>query len=111
MERLYCQRWSHQDGLGALIITPTRELGYQIAEELRRVGKYHNFSIGLIIGGKSPESEMEKLKTCNILVATPGRLLFHMERNFHFETLNLQVSKTIFFHYLNNFFKYFSQVQ
>jgi hypothetical protein len=40
------------DGLGALIISPTRELAYQTFEVLRKVGKNHEFSAGLIIGGK-----------------------------------------------------------
>jgi ATP-dependent RNA helicase DDX10/DBP4 len=50
MERLYCQRWTRLDGIGALIITPTRELAFQIFETLRKVGQYHDFSAGLIIG-------------------------------------------------------------
>lgn len=37
LDRLYRERWSHSDGLGALIITPTRELGIQIFEVLRKV--------------------------------------------------------------------------
>ena len=40
------------DGLGALVITPTRELAYQIFEVLRKVGRFHDFSAGLVIGGK-----------------------------------------------------------
>lgn len=40
------------DGLGVLIISPTRELAYQTFEVLRKVGKNHDFSAGLIIGGK-----------------------------------------------------------
>ncbi|XP_014208548.1 probable ATP-dependent RNA helicase DDX10 [Copidosoma floridanum] len=91
LERLYCKQWTHLDGLGALIITPTRELAYQIAEELKSVGKFHNFTIGLIIGGKNPGDEMERLRNCNIVVATPGRLLFHMETNYNFETLTMQI--------------------
>jgi len=50
MERLFCQRWTRLDGLGALIITPTRELAFQIFEMLRKVGQFHDFSAGLIIG-------------------------------------------------------------
>ena len=38
------------DGLGALVITPTRELAYQIFEVLNKVGKEHDFSVGLVIG-------------------------------------------------------------
>ena len=52
LEHLYCEKWSSADGLVALIISPTRELAYQIFEVLRKVGKYHDFSAGLVIGGK-----------------------------------------------------------
>ena len=40
------------DGLGALIITPTRELAYQIFETLKKIGAKHEFSAGLIIGSQ-----------------------------------------------------------
>lgn len=40
------------DGLGALVISPTRELAYQTFEVLCKVGAKHDFSAGLIIGGK-----------------------------------------------------------
>jgi len=50
LEALYCKQWTRLDGVGALIITPTRELAYQIFETLRKVGHYHDVSAGLIIG-------------------------------------------------------------
>ena len=50
LEALYCKQWTGLDGIGALIITPTRELAYQIFETLRKVGRYHDVSAGLIIG-------------------------------------------------------------
>jgi hypothetical protein len=40
------------DGLGALIISPTRELAFQTFEVLKRIGNRHDFSAGLVIGGK-----------------------------------------------------------
>lgn len=40
------------DGLGILIISPTRELAYQTFEVLKKIGQFHDFSAGLIIGGK-----------------------------------------------------------
>ena len=52
LEGLYRLQWTSADGLGALIISPTRELAYQTFEVLRKVGKNHDFSAGLIIGGK-----------------------------------------------------------
>jgi len=45
---LYCLKWTK--GVGALIITPTRELAYQINETLQNIGKYHDFSASLVIG-------------------------------------------------------------
>merc|ERR1719410_1751537 len=38
LEKLYSAKWSHSDGVGALVITPTRELAYQIFEVLRTIG-------------------------------------------------------------------------
>lgn len=52
LEILYRQQWTAMDELGVLIISPTRELAYQTFEVLRKVGKNHEFSAGLIIGGK-----------------------------------------------------------
>jgi len=50
LEILYCNKWNRTEGLAALIITPTRELAYQIFETLRKIGIHHDFSAGLIIG-------------------------------------------------------------
>lgn len=52
LELLYRHQWTSADGLGVLIISPTRELAYQTFKVLRKVGKNHEFSAGLIIGGK-----------------------------------------------------------
>lgn len=51
MEILHKNKWSAMDGLGGLIISPTRELALQIFSVLRDVGKKHSFSAGLLIGG------------------------------------------------------------
>jgi ATP-dependent RNA helicase DDX10/DBP4 len=40
------------DGLGALILVPTRELAMQAYEVLRSFGSFHEMSAGLVIGGK-----------------------------------------------------------
>ena len=50
LEKLYAATWNKLDGLGALVITPTRELAYQIFDVLNKVGKEHDFSAGLVIG-------------------------------------------------------------
>ena len=79
------------DGLGALILSPTRELALQIFEVLRKVGKEHNLSAGLIIGGKELDDEQARIGGMNVLVATPGRLLQHLDQTPDFECLSLQV--------------------
>jgi ATP-dependent RNA helicase DDX10/DBP4 len=63
----------------------------QIFDVLRSVGAFHSFSAGLVIGGKNLKDERERLARMNILVATPGRLLQHMDQTFGFECDNLQV--------------------
>ena len=91
LENLYRKRWTEYDGLGALILSPTRELAIQIFEVLRKVGRYHTFSAGLVIGGKSLQEERDRLGRMNILVATPGRMLQHMDQTAEFEIGNLQM--------------------
>lgn len=91
LERLYHQKWNRDDGLGALIITPTRELALQIYKELGRIGRCHEFSAGLIIGGKDAQTEAERINSINILIATPGRLLYHMDQTAQFTLDNLQI--------------------
>uniref|UniRef100_A0A8C3YEA5 ATP-dependent RNA helicase n=1 Tax=Catagonus wagneri TaxID=51154 RepID=A0A8C3YEA5_9CETA len=91
LEALYRLQWTSTDGLGVLIISPTRELAYQTFEVLRKVGKNHDFSAGLIIGGKDLKHEAERINNINILVCTPGRLLQHMDETICFHATNLQM--------------------
>ncbi|KXS19658.1 DEAD-domain-containing protein [Gonapodya prolifera JEL478] len=90
LETLYRDRWTPMDGVGALVISPTRELALQIFEVLRTVGKHHTFSAGLLIGGKNLKAEQERVNRMNILVATPGRLLQHMDQTPDFACDNLK---------------------
>lgn len=91
LEKLYRAQWTEFDGLGALIISPTRELAVQIFEVLRKVGRNHAFSAGLVIGGKSLKEEAERLTRMNILVCTPGRMLQHLDQTAGFDADNLQM--------------------
>ncbi|KAI9862096.1 MAG: ATP-dependent RNA helicase dbp4 [Trichoglossum hirsutum] len=91
LENLYRKRWTNMDGLGALIISPTRELAIQIFDVLRKVGRHHSFAAGLVIGGKSLREEQERLGRMNILVCTPGRMLQHMDQTASFDVNNLQM--------------------
>ena len=91
LENLYRKQWADHDGLGALILSPTRELAIQIFEVLRKIGRYHTLSAGLVIGGKSLREEQERLGRMNILVCTPGRMLQHLDQTALFDTFNLQM--------------------
>ncbi|EGG18827.1 putative RNA helicase [Cavenderia fasciculata] len=91
LELLYRNSWNIEDGVGAIILSPTRELAIQIFDVLRDAGKYHSFSAGLIIGGKNVDNEKKKINEMNILIATPGRLLQHMDETEGFRCNNLQM--------------------
>ena len=89
LEKLYRARWSPADGVGAIVISPTRELAMQIFDTLRKVGHRHGLSAALLIGGKDVAYEKENLRGKNILVATPGRLLQHMDETAYFDCSGL----------------------
>jgi superfamily II DNA/RNA helicase len=66
---------------GALILEPTRELADQVAKSFETYGKYHKLSMALLIGGVSYGDQDKKLdRGVDVLIATPGRLLDHLER-------------------------------
>lgn len=91
LERLYLERWGPMDGLGAVVLSPTRELAIQTFNALRSIGGHHTFSAGLVIGGKSLKDEQDRLQRMNILIATPGRLLQHFDSTVGLETGGVKV--------------------
>ncbi len=68
LEVLYRNKWTQLDGLGALVISPTRELAIQIFNVLKNIGKLHSFSVGLLTGGKSYHDEKERIGKLNIII-------------------------------------------
>jgi ATP-dependent RNA helicase DDX10/DBP4 len=91
LELLFRRKWGPHDGLGAVVISPTRELAVQTFDVLRKIGGYHTFSAGLVIGGKKFEEESKRVSKMNVLIATPGRLLQHLDQAVGFDCDNLQV--------------------
>jgi len=60
----------------ALVLTPTRELAAQVAESARRYGRHMRTRICVVFGGVSTKPQIDALRAgCDLLVATPGRLL------------------------------------
>ena len=91
LERLYRMKWGKDDGVGAIFISPTRELAMQIFQEIVKVGGNHTFSVALLIGGKDLEKERNAVNAMNLLCCTPGRLLQHMDETPMFDCTGLQV--------------------
>jgi len=65
----------------ALILTPTRELAAQVAESVHIYGKYTTLKSTVIFGGVKINRQIDKLRQgVDILIATPGRLLDHLNQ-------------------------------
>ncbi|WP_298771974.1 DEAD/DEAH box helicase [uncultured Shewanella sp.] len=70
---------THRSNTKALILTPTRELAAQVAQNISDYSKHLNISIITLYGGVKMDSQAVKLKRgADIIVATPGRLLEHL---------------------------------
>jgi ATP-dependent RNA helicase DeaD len=64
-----------------LVLTPTRELAIQVAEELNKIGQFTGVHALPIYGGQDIQRQMKALRRQpQIIVATPGRLMDHMDR-------------------------------
>ena len=76
-----------------LIITPTRELASQVAQEIRRLGRFMpNLKILSLYGGTPMRGQIESLKHgAHIIVGTPGRLRDHQSR----ESIDLSYIKCV----------------
>jgi len=68
------------NGLQVLVLTPTRELCVQVTNVFRDFGKNLGIKIIDIYGGVKIEPQIRNIRTANIIVATPGRLLDHIGR-------------------------------
>ncbi|XP_066385912.1 DEAD-box ATP-dependent RNA helicase 27-like isoform X2 [Miscanthus floridulus] len=80
IELLYHLRFSPRNGTGVIVVCPTRELAIQTHNVAKELMKYHSQTLGYVIGGNNRRSEADQLaKGVNLLVATPGRLLDHLQ--------------------------------
>lgn len=68
-------------GTQVIILSPTRELAIQVAEEVNRLAQYTNIQALPIYGGQDIQRQFRSLrKNPQIIVATPGRLIDHIHR-------------------------------
>uniref|UniRef100_A0A7M4E5L2 ATP-dependent RNA helicase n=1 Tax=Crocodylus porosus TaxID=8502 RepID=A0A7M4E5L2_CROPO len=91
IELIYKLKFMPRNGTGALILSPTRELAMQTYGVLKELMTHHVHTYGLVMGGSNRSAEAQKLANgINIIVATPGRLLDHMQNTPGFMYKNLQ---------------------
>lgn len=64
----------------ALVLTPTRELAEQVATSIRNFGKNKRLKVLAVYGGMNINSQIREIHSTDVLVATPGRLIDHLNR-------------------------------
>lgn len=75
-----------------LIVCPTRDLSIQIHQEIKKYALYlKNVKVALLIGGSNMGRQLNDLRSSNIVVGTPGRIVDHLNRR----SLKLRFLKTI----------------
>uniref|UniRef100_A0A8C2KL46 ATP-dependent RNA helicase n=1 Tax=Cyprinus carpio TaxID=7962 RepID=A0A8C2KL46_CYPCA len=91
IELIYKLKFMPRNGTGVVILSPTRELAMQTYGVLKELMTHHVHTYGLIMGGSNRSAEAQKLSNgVNIIVATPGRLLDHLQNTPGFMFKNLQ---------------------
>ncbi|KRY40918.1 putative ATP-dependent RNA helicase DDX47 [Trichinella spiralis] len=81
----------HPQRLFALVLTPTRELAYQIAEQFEALGACIGIKVAVIVGGVDMVTQALCLaKKPHVIVATPGRLVDHLENTKGFSLRSLK---------------------
>lgn len=91
VEMLSALRFKPRNGTGVIVVSPTRELALQIFGVARELMAQHSQTYGIVIGGANRRAEAEKLtKGVNLLIATPGRLLDHLQNTQGFVVKNVK---------------------
>jgi len=82
LDRLSHERARRKPNVRSLIITPTRELAVQIEQAVRGYGRFTDLKALAVYGGVSINNQIAALRSgVDIVVATPGRLIDHIQRN------------------------------
>ncbi|KAL0690691.1 hypothetical protein Bca4012_090370 [Brassica carinata] len=80
VELLFKERFSPLNGTGVIVICPTRELAIQTKNVAEELVKHHSLTVSMVIGGNNRRSEAQRIANgSNLLIATPGRLLDHLQ--------------------------------
>jgi ATP-dependent RNA helicase DDX18/HAS1 len=85
-------KFKPRNGTGCMVLTPTRELALQIFSVARELLSHHSQTVGILMGGANRRQEADKLgKGVNLIIATPGRLLDHLQNTPGFVFKNLRM--------------------
>ncbi|CAG8676486.1 8533_t:CDS:2 [Funneliformis caledonium] len=91
IEILHKLKFKPRNGTGVIVISPTRELALQILGVVKELLQYHQQTFGIVMGGANRQAEVQKItKGVNLLIATPGRLLDHLQNTKGFVYKNLK---------------------
>ncbi|KZS93252.1 putative HAS1-helicase associated with Set1p [Sistotremastrum niveocremeum HHB9708] len=91
IELLHRMKFKPRNGTGIIIVSPTRELALQIFGVVTDLMAHHSQTYGIVMGGANRKAEVEKLqKGVNLIVATPGRLLDHIQNTKGFVFRNVK---------------------
>ncbi|KAI9719080.1 MAG: ATP-dependent RNA helicase [Candelaria pacifica] len=91
VEMLSSLRFKPRNGTGVIVVSPTRELALQIFGVARELMAHHSQTYGIVMGGANRRAEAEKLaKGINLIIATPGRLLDHLQNTQGFIYKNIK---------------------
>jgi len=74
------EKCSRKEGIQALVLTPTRELAEQVKDSMKELIYKPRLNVLAIYGGTSINAQIKHLTRANVVVATPGRLLDHIDR-------------------------------
>ncbi|KAH7927075.1 DEAD-domain-containing protein [Leucogyrophana mollusca] len=83
IENLAKQKLPSPNQISILVLSPTRELALQIEKEAKGLLQHHQLAVQSVIGGTNINTETNRIanQRCDILVATPGRLVDHLQSN------------------------------
>jgi ATP-dependent RNA helicase DeaD len=85
------ERSDRGKGIQALVLTPTRELAQQVAAAIQIFARYKPLKVVAVFGGLSITPQIEHLRSADVVIGTPGRILDHLGR----QTIDFRGVKTL----------------
>ncbi len=101
LERLLLRPRRQVNSTIVLVLVPTRELGVQVYQVSRQLAQFTNTTIGLSVGGLDLKAQEDALKKSpDIVIATPGRLIDHLQNTPTFTLDSIEVREEFMYGFL-----------